>query len=115
MDAGVAFQLGRSFMSAFFRGRICRLAGLVILVPLSVVAVSQTQSLGIFSGQTDVGTVLHPGAVDFDSAKHTYTVSGSGENMWFGNDDFHFVWKKVSGDTALTATIAMVGSTGDNH
>jgi TolB protein len=102
-------------MSAFFRSRICRLAGLVILVPLSVVAVSQTQSLGIFSGQTDVGTVLHPGAVDYDSAKHTYTVSGSGENMWFGNDDFHFVWKKVSGDTALTATIAMVGSTGDNH
>jgi len=50
--------------------------------------------------------VLHPGSAQFDSAANTYTLTGSGENMWFGVDDFHFAWKKVSGDVALTAGIA---------
>jgi TolB protein len=71
--------------------------------------------LGIFDGQQDVGTVLHPGSAEFDSASGTYTVSGSGENMWFSNDDFHFAWAKVSGDVALTADIAILGSGGDPH
>ena len=31
----------------------------------------------------DVGTVLHPGSVEYDSSKQTYTVTGSGDNMWF--------------------------------
>ena len=46
--------------------------------------------LVIFQGQQDVGTVLHPGSAQYDGASGTYTVSGSGENMWFASDDFHF-------------------------
>jgi TolB protein len=71
--------------------------------------------LGIFDGQQDLGTVLHLGSGQYDSASGTYTVSGSGENMWFSSDDFHFVWAKVSGDVALTADIAILGSGGDPH
>ena len=71
--------------------------------------------LVIFEGQQDVGTVLHPGSAQYDSASGTYTVSGSGENMWFAADDFHYVWAKVSGDVALTADIAILGSGGDPH
>jgi len=74
-----------------------------------------TQQLGIFDGHQDVGTVLHPGAVEYDSSHRTYTISGSGENMWFGADDFHFVWKKVSGDIALTSDIAFLGTGGNPH
>ncbi len=70
---------------------------------------------GIFTDHQDVGTVLHPGSVDYDTVKHTYTIAGSGENMWFGMDDFHFVWKKVSGDVALTADIAFLGTGGNPH
>lgn len=72
-------------------------------------------AVGIFEGSGDVGTVLHPGSVRYDGAKGSYTVSGSGENMWFGRDDFFFVWKKVSGDVALSADIAFQGATGNNH
>jgi len=39
--------------------------------------------LGVFEDNADVGTVLHAGSVEYDSAKRTYTVAGSGENMWF--------------------------------
>ncbi|MGD0941231.1 MAG: hypothetical protein ABR905_16120 [Terracidiphilus sp.] len=73
------------------------------------------QPLGIFESHQDVGTVLHAGSAEYDAAHNAYTVSGSGENMWFGIDDFHFVWKKVSGDAALTAGIAFAGTTGNPH
>lgn len=70
---------------------------------------------GIFEGSTDVGAVLHPGGVNYDATKGSYTVSSSGENMWFASDAFHFVWKKVSGDAALTADIAFPVKGGNAH
>src|SRR5215469_5465488 len=52
----------------------------------------------IFEGHGDIGSVRRPGSVDYDAGRQTYTISGSGENMWSGKDAFHFVWKKASGD-----------------
>jgi len=83
-----------------------------LLLNFSSVSAAQ---LGIFQGHGDIGTVLHPGSATYDAATGSYTISGSGENMWFGVDDFHFVWTKVSGDVALSADIAFVGTTGNPH
>ena len=71
--------------------------------------------MGIFEGNSDVGTVLHAGTATYDSAKSAYTVTGSGENMWEAADDFHFVWKKASGDVTLAADVAILGTGGDAH
>jgi TolB protein len=71
--------------------------------------------VGIFEGRGDVGTVLHTGSVDYDAAKRTYTISGSGENMWLAADAFQFAWKKVSGDVTLTADISFLTKTGNEH
>jgi len=71
--------------------------------------------LGVFDASGDVGTVLHAGSVDYDSAKGTYTIAGSGENMWLGKDAYQFVWTKMSGDVALSADISFVGSGGNAH
>lgn len=77
---------------------------------------STAGSLGVFEGNVDVGTVVHKGAATFDSAKSTYTVSGSGDNMWAARDAFHFVWKKVpSGDSAISAAMSVLGEGGDPH
>lgn len=81
----------------------------------ALVAQPKPSPLGIFDGHGDIGTVLHPGTAQFDSATQAYTITGSGENMWFGIDDFHFVWKKVSGDVALSADISFAGSKGNPH
>jgi len=70
---------------------------------------------GIFESHADVGTVFHPGSVEYDAAKHTYMIAGSGENMWFDHDAFQFVWKKVSGDATLAADISFVGAGGNAH
>ncbi len=78
---------------------------------------SQTANapIGIFESHGDVGSVLHPGSIDYDAAKRTYTISGSGENMWLAADAFQFVWKKMSGDVTLTADISFLAKTGNEH
>ena len=80
-------------------------------------AIAQTGAgaVGVFEGHQDVGTVLHPGSAGFDTAKQSYTLTGSGENMWFGMDDFQFAWKKMSGDVAISANITFVGEKGNEH
>jgi TolB protein len=70
---------------------------------------------GIFEGHSDVGTVLHAGSVAYDATKKTYTISGSGENMWFAADAFQFAWKRISGDVTLTADISFPTTTGNEH
>jgi hypothetical protein len=76
---------------------------------------SANSPVGIFDSHGDVGTVLHAGLVDYDSANRTYIISGSGENMWSTADAFQFVWKKVSGDVTLTADISFLTKTGNEH
>jgi len=71
--------------------------------------------IGIFEDHADVGTVLNTGSADFDAVKRTYTIAGSGENMWLAADAFQFAWKKVSGDVTLTTDISFVGSGGEAH
>ena len=72
-------------------------------------------ALGLFESHADVGTVLNAGSVDYDAANRTYTVAGSGENMWFGSDAFQYVWKKVSGDVTLTADVSFIGTGKEAH
>ena len=76
---------------------------------------SPAAPLGIFEGHQDVGTVLHPGSVEYDAAKKSYVVAGSGENMWSTRDAFHYVWKKASGDLALTADVSFQGEGKEPH
>ncbi len=61
---------------------------------------------GLFETEGDVGTVLHPGSSSYNSEDKTYKVSGSGDNMWFAKDAFHFVWKRTSGDASLSADLS---------
>ena len=84
------------------------------LTPLTLSALGASPA-GMFEGHADVGTVLHPGSVAFDATRSTYTVSGSGENMWTTRDAFQFAWKKASGDLMLAADAAFLGAGTDPH
>jgi TolB protein len=94
-----------------------RLVALLTVTLSSTLLFSQSgQSLGMFEGHGDIGTVLHPGSAAYDPASKSYTLSGSGENMWFTTDAFQFVWKRVSGsDVSLTADISFVGAGVNPH
>jgi Tol biopolymer transport system component len=68
-----------------------------------------------FENHADVGDVRRAGSVVLDAWRGMHTVAGGGANMWFTNDAFHFVWKKVSGDVTLAADISFEGAGGDPH
>src|SRR6185369_17448968 len=82
------------------------------LLSSATLALSQPAALGLFSDQTDVGNVRKPGSAEYDAARGSYVIAGGGENMWFTNDAFHFVWKRVSGDLTLAANIRWIGTNG---
>ena len=87
-----------------------------ILLPAErATAPEQAASVGMFAGHGDVGNVLHPGSAVFDTEARSYTVMGSGDNMWAARDAFHFVWKTASGDLALTADVSFPGTGKEAH
>ncbi len=74
------------------------------------------ENLGLFESQSEVGKPSKTGAVVFDSTAQAYEVAGGGANMWGTNDDFHFVWKRLSGNASLAADIEGLGTgNGDPH
>jgi TolB protein len=92
------------------------LLGFIVLIRMSGMADAQAKpSLGVFESQTDAGTVLHAGSAEWDAAHDTYTVTGSGENIWANADAFHYVWKRVSGDVSVAADIAIQTTGGNPH
>jgi Tol biopolymer transport system component len=90
-------------------GRSAAISALALGFIGSAIADAQTggSGLGIFENQSDVGSVVPPGVASFDSASGVYTIRSAGANLWVNLDAFHFVWKKVSGDVALTADVKL--------
>lgn len=72
-------------------------------------------SFGIFENAVDVGPVLHKGNTSYDAENQSYTLSGSGANIWFSKDEFHYAYKKVEGDFILDARGKLLGEGVDPH
>jgi hypothetical protein len=68
--------------------------------------------LGIFDGQSDIGSAVVPGSSSFDAAANTYTIISAGYNVWYIRDEFRYLWKKMSGDVSLAADIKYPDSLG---
>ena len=82
--------------------------------PRQLDAQAKTGPLGIFEGQSDVGSVVPPGTLAYSPATGAYTITSAGINLWSTTDGFHFVWKKLSGDMSLTADIDFPVKSGDH-
>ena len=61
--------------------------------------------IGIFEGQSDIGSALVPGSASYDAATSRYTVNSAGYNIWYTRDEFRYLWKKMTGDVSLAADI----------
>ena len=61
--------------------------------------------IGVFENQTDVGAALVPGDASYDVADKSYTITSAGYNIWYTRDEFRYLWKKMSGDVSLAASI----------
>src|SRR5207237_3596621 len=89
-----------------------------VILSLAVAAArapAQQTALGLFHGQTDVGQVTKRGSVTYDAVRERYTIAGSGANMWFDRDDFHFVWRRIQGNFLLLARAQFDGPGVEPH
>jgi hypothetical protein len=62
--------------------------------------------IGLFQGQSDVGSAVVEGGASYDAASKQYTIRSAGYNVWYTRDEFHYLWKRMSGDVSLAADIA---------
>ncbi len=72
-------------------------------------------TMGPFEGHADVGEVKRTGEATYDSRQQTYTIAGAGSNMWFGKDEYHWVWKRVRGDFILRTDAQFLGEGVEAH
>ena len=72
-------------------------------------------SLGFFEGFTDVGAPGIPGTANYSEPDQVYRMQGSGSNIWFGEDQFTFLWKEMTGDYILQAEMKFLGEGTEAH
>jgi len=77
---------------------------LVLLGLLAASASGQTRQLGTFTDSIDVGAPPLKGATEFDPSTRQYKITGTGTDIWGKADQFHYLWREMSGDFAVTAT-----------
>src|SRR3954464_13041422 len=99
-------------MRSSFRWLAVGAAGAISLITVQVRAQS---SVGIFAGQSDVGHTRRPGSASYNTERQSYTIAGSGQNMWGDHDDFHFVWKRMTGNFILSTRARFSGKGVEAH
>jgi hypothetical protein len=70
--------------------------------------------IGIFDGQSDIGSAVVPGSAIYDAATKQYTINSAGYNVWYTRDEFRYLWKKMSGDVSLAADISYPDAAGSS-
>ena len=88
---------------------------LVCMMVINSNILAQSSPTGIFFNHSDIGDVKLPGKVSYHSIDQEYLIEGSGANMWFVDDQFHFLWNSIQGDFILRAKVKFVGEGVDPH
>lgn len=110
----------RSAMSRLLMGGILLLlwlmpALLAAQAPTFVSTQNSAKPIGIFENQSDIGSVSPAGTGTYDPVAKSYRLSSSGQNIWAEHDDFHYLWKRVSGDFSITAEVHFPDKSGSEH
>jgi len=82
---------------------------LVIASLLYAPGSAQIGGFGPFTHAGDVGNPAIKGAAAYDAATGEIRITGSGENMWAKQDQFHYVWKEMTGNFTVNATVRFLG------
>jgi TolB protein len=61
--------------------------------------------VGSFNQFSDAGSPKTRGTATYNEQTQTYLLKGSGSNIWFGNDSFSFLSKKMNGDFILQTQV----------
>jgi TolB protein len=77
---------------------------LFLICLLAASAFAQAGNFGSFTSSDDVGAPPLKGTAEFDASTRQYKIMGSGTDIWGKADQFHYVWREMSGSFAVTAT-----------
>ena len=88
---------------------------LLFILCLGVITSKAQNAVGIFENHTDIGPVMTKGTAIYNNSTKVYTLTGSGENIWFKKDELHLVYKKIKGDFILTTQPNLIGKGTDPH
>ncbi len=91
------------------------IAAISILFALLNIASSQNSAPGIFKDHSDIGNVQFKGSAIYNSENQEYILEGSGYNIWFERDEFHYLWRKIKGDFILKARVEFKGQGVEPH
>jgi len=87
---------------------------LSLICLLASTALAQSGNLGIFTNSGDVGNPSRKGSTEFNASTGQYRITGSGANIWAKEDQFQYVWKEMTGNFTVTATLQFLGQ-GEDH
>jgi TolB protein len=80
---------------------------------VSASAFAQGGNLGIFTRSGDVGAPAIEGKAQFSNGQ--YRITGSGANIWAKQDQFQYVWREMTGNFTVTATVRFLGKGADHR
>ena len=86
-----------------------------IVFLLSASAFAQSGNLGIFTASGDVGGPAIKGSAEFNASNRQYRITGSGANIWATQDQFQYVWREMTGNFTVTATMRFLGQGADHR
>jgi regulation of enolase protein 1 (concanavalin A-like superfamily) len=87
---------------------------LAIACLLSTPVFAQAGAIGIFTNAGDVGGPAIKGSAAFDASNGQYKITGSGANIWGKQDQFQYVWREMTGNFTVMATLRFTGQ-GSEH
>ena len=82
---------------------------LLLVCLLSASAFAQSGNLGVFTNSGDVGGPAIKGSAEFNASNGQYRITGSGANIWAKQDQFQYVWREMTGNFTVTATMRFLG------
>ena len=84
-----------------------------VLISASIFVTAQS-NIGIFKHQADIGNTKQGNATYSKEQQH-YMLEGSGNNIWFNHDGFHYLFNKMSGDFILRCNASFIGKGVEQH
>ena len=97
------------------KSRIWGVLGLAILLYAGGLHAQSSDTLNIFPHHQDIGHPKNAGSAAYDKVTHSYTLTGSGYNIWFNRDEFQYLYKSIKGDFTATANFDFKGDAGNGH
>jgi TolB protein len=83
------------------------------LLPVCLLpAFAQSGNVDIFTNSGDVGSPAIKGSTAFSDGQ--YRITGAGANIWAKQDQFQYVWKEMTGNFTVLATLRFLGQ-GNEH